>query len=78
MVLFWDIVGLTLFCVRVGAGDGRETEGSTPRSGAVALDSAFATAGRFGEVFSKLRAGTVVLGGGPLSAPRLAPVEGAG
>src|SRR4051812_28229294 len=48
LVLFWDMVGLTF--VRVGGG-------STPPAGGAACESAFAATGRFGEVFSKFRAG---------------------
>jgi hypothetical protein len=44
----------------------------------VAVDSAFAATGRFGEVFSKLRAETVALGGGADGAPGPAPFCGAG
>src|SRR5258707_14720352 len=60
------MVGLTL--VRGGG------EGCSPRS--ATGDSAFAATGRFGEVFSKLRAGYVALGGGAEGTRRLAPFCG--
>ncbi len=68
-VLFWDIVGLTF--VRGGGG-------GAPPAGSAAFDRAFAATGRFSEVFSKLRAGYVALGGGADGAPPLAPFCGAG
>ena len=44
--------------------------------GAAVRDSAFAATGRFGEVFSKLRAGYVALGGGVEGARWPAPFCG--
>ena len=72
LLLFWDMVGLTF--VRVAA-----TGVEAGAAGAAGCEgSALAATGRFGEVFSKLRAGTVALCGGGEDAPRPLPLCGAG
>ena len=71
-MLFWDMVGLTF--VRGGAlAGGVEAGASASPACCVVGDSAFAATGRFGEVFSNLRAGYWVLTGGAEPARGLVP-----